>query len=1073
MLAPPRGRAARVAYDDSVPLRPLVLISPSQAAVIELPRRLASAAGAQAALYAWKPLDLARAIAEPALLGLGRVAWDSGHDALLAARLLDGPHGLRLDAGLPRAPVARALARTLGELRRAGIDPETLERLARGAAAEPGERVLALARIYRRFHEAHAGRSADPAALFRAAAEQLDSAAWLRQVELLLVDEPETDAVERDFLAALARARPVRLLASERPPSLRVGAFASWAATHGITSVEWSGTRLAPIAPPPPPAGLRRLRTGLFEPPGGEALDDGSVELLTAAGEAAEVRAVVRRLLRAAARGLSFEEMGVVLPRPEEYAPLFSDVLQRLGVPFRLHPSLPLRFGRCARSLLLLLRCRGLERAAVLEFLTFAPVPFDEFLGEGAAVQPSRWDQVSRDARIVSGFERWLVGLRHFANDERDAAARETAERHRARRTQAADEAEALLRLVELLSGELDALSGEASWPDWSERLRALFDRWIGHDRDREAVSAVIADLAGLGAAEARARWDEVEGVLAARLEWERLPLDPVPQGAVHVGALDAMAGLPFRLLAIVGLVEGGYPGVIRPDPFLLDDERAALERLARRATAGPTTARVGASQMSLFAAESDDEAAAPAEGELPLLPGTRERVHEARRQFQRAVRQAGETLVLSYPRADARTGRERLPSLFFVAAASALHGRPLLADELHARVHEDDLDTLRAEDALDRGERDRLRLRHGGSEAEQAIAAGSSFFRHSRQASEARWSPDLTTHDGLVGPLPPELAERLDPARAARPLSASQLATWSRCGFLYLLRYVLHLEPALEPEERKRLEPLERGTLFHAVAERYLRERRERGELPVEATPERRARLRELADAALLELIEGSPPRFALLWERERARFHETVQAWLSREAALAETSRPAHFELAFGSTHDLAPGEPHLTSPLEIELGDDRRVRVTGRIDRIDRREDGLVLRDYKTGRAPKDDGRVFRGGQQLQIPFYVLAAEHLFPGEKVVGAFLDYVDGGRQVAFDPALAGSPAFRTLLRGLVDALAAGLFVQEPSACDWCDFTAVCGPKPLLQLRRHLKSGDRRVQRVTRLRDFA
>ncbi len=49
--------------------------------------------------------------------------------------------------------------------------------------------------------------------------------------------------------------------------------------------------------------------------------------------------------------------------------------------------------------------------------------------------------------------------------------------------------------------------------------------------------------------------------MLEARFEWERLPLEPVAGGAVHVGALDAMAGLPFRVVAIPGLVEGGYPG--------------------------------------------------------------------------------------------------------------------------------------------------------------------------------------------------------------------------------------------------------------------------------------------------------------------------------------------------------------------------------------------------------------------------------------------------------------------------------------------------------------------------------
>jgi RecB family exonuclease len=153
-------------------------------------------------------------------------------------------------------------------------------------------------------------------------------------------------------------------------------------------------------------------------------------------------------------------------------------------------------------------------------------------------------------------------------------------------------------------------------------------------------------------------------------------------------------------------------------------------------------------------------------------------------------------------------------------------------------------------------------------------------------------------------------------------------------------------------------------------------------------------------------------------------------------------------------------------------VDLGDGRTLRVSGRIDRIDRRPDGtLVLRDYKTGRAPRDDGGLFRGGRQLQIPFYVLAAARIFPGQPVVEAFLDFVDGGRQVSFDPERVQGREFRELLRGLVDAIAEGSFVQEPTACDWCDFTAVCGPKGLIDARRRHKLADLRIQRVLRLRD--
>ena len=1100
-----------------VTLRPLVLLTPSRAAAVELPRRLASTGRALACIYAMKPLELARALAEPLLLGRGLLPWTSGHDALLASRLLaeSGGAGLRLPEGTPRAPVAAALARTLTTLRRGGIAPERLAGLV--AAAEPGSdearRLASLKRLYRDFHGALEGRTADPVTLFAAAREGLARARWLEGALVLVTDDLELDSVEIEFVAALASALPVRVLRRALPPSLRPGSFRGRLAARGVAEVEWSETPLGPLAPPRPPASLARLREGLFEESRGGALeaDDGAVVLVTAPGEAAEVRSIARQLLREAARGVAFEDMGVFLPRPETYAPLFTDLLSRLGVPHRLHPSLPLRFGRAARSLLLLFRCRGLERPAVMEFLTFAPVPFEVLLGPDVPPRPARWDEMSREAGIVSGLSRWILGLRAWGEAEREAGEQEKDPDRRELRLRHVLDAEALLRVVELLAGTLDALDGEASWAEWVERLRTVVDQWIGPEKDREAVLDMIADLGGLESVASRAPWAEVEHVLEARFEWERLPLEPLESGAVHVGALDAMAGMPFRVAAIPGLVEGGYPGVFRPDPFLLDSERLALchpeggSAAAPEGSAGPrhpasgslpalagstgtpSPARAGSrprraasSQLSLFGSSegSGEGLAKPTARGMPdppgvSLPGVQDSLLEARRLFHRALSQATERLILSYPRADARTGRERLPSLFFAAAASTLAGRPLAGAELERLVVEDDLDRLPLEDATDAGERDRIRLRRDEGAA-TAIAAGSAFFRQSRLASQARWSGRLTRYDGLVvGEGDADLRARLDPLAARFPVSASRLATYARCGFLYLLQNVLRLSPVPEPEERRRIDPLERGDLFHRVAERYLRELRDGDLLPVRDTEAARTRLAEMAEEALEGLVAGSPPRFTLLWEREKRRFHETVQGWLGREAASASRSTPAHFELSFGLGKERDREEPHDPEPLEIDLGDGRSLRVSGRIDRIDRREDGLVLRDYKTGRAPRDDGGVFRGGKQLQIPFYVLAVSRLLPGERVVDAFLDYVDGGRQVAFRPDVAQGPEFRDLLRRLVDLVARGVFVQEPTACDWCDFTAVCGPKALLQRRQGIKVRDRTLQEFLRLRNIS
>jgi hypothetical protein len=644
-----------------VSLRPLVILTPSLAAAVEIPRRLASTSRPCAAIYPFKVQDLARALAEPVLLGRGLLAWDSGHDALVAARLLSEAGDLfDLPAEMPRPPVAAVLARTLQALRRAEVPPERLEELSRrpGHAEGDAGRLSALARLYRRFHETVEGRTADPATLLRAAAGRAVEAAWLKEAEVLVVADLELDPVERDFVAALARHVPVRVLAHDVPPSLQPSSFRAFADAHGIAAVGIEDSPLAPLGPPSPPPGLARLRRHLFEPPPAGAVSDDSVVLLTAPGEAAEVRAIVRRLLAEAGRGVPFEDMGVVLPRPDTYAPLFTDLLERLGVPHRLHPSLPLRFGRAARALLLLFRCRGLERGAVMEFLTFAPVPWAEILGPDTEAVPARWDALSRDAGIVSGLDRWMIGLRSYAEAEGEAAETESHEERRAGRLRHVREAEALLRVVEILSATLDGLAGEASWPEWSARIAGVCAQWIGPERDTEAVLGVVADLGGLGSVAARAPWEDVLPVIEARFEWERLPLEPIEGGALHVGALDAMAGLPFRLVAIPGLVEGGYPGPLRPDPFLLDDEREALARPPAPGGAGADAApavpspkgearsprarpRAAAAQLSLFdgAEEGRGEAAgsvsppagpSPAtdapESAPPILPTTQDR---------------------------------------------------------------------------------------------------------------------------------------------------------------------------------------------------------------------------------------------------------------------------------------------------------------------------------------------------------------------------------------------------------------------------------------------------------------
>ena len=377
-----------------------------------------------------------------------------------------------------------------------------------------------------------------------------------------------------------------------------------------------------------------------------------------------------------------------------------------------------------------------------MEFLTFAPIPFAEMLGADVTPRPAQWDAMSRDIGIVSGLDRWIVGLRGHAETEREDAAREKEPERAERRRRRAGDAEALLRIVELLSGTLDALSGEASWPDWSDRLaRRARPVARARERDREAVARRGRRPRRPRLPRRRAPWPEVERVLEARFEWERLPLDPLATGAVHVGVMDALAGLPFRVVAIPGLVEGGYPGVLRPDPFLLDAEReapgapaAAPEPAApaRRARTPRPPPRRG--QLSLFddepapppphapsAAAADprrpaDRAGPPAR-RAPRVPARDRPGHGAAHPVLPARRRA------HGPRAHAVAllrGRGRRPR-----GTVAGSGRPR-ADRARGRRST----TLPLDLALDRSERDRRRVRTGGREAALAISAGSRLLQ-------------------------------------------------------------------------------------------------------------------------------------------------------------------------------------------------------------------------------------------------------------------------------------------------------------------------------------------------------
>ncbi|HQZ18043.1 MAG TPA: hypothetical protein PLD86_14310, partial [Vicinamibacteria bacterium] len=292
-----------------MPLTPTLLLVPSVSAGQILLRRLAREKRAIAAISAMRPKDLALKMAEGKCHAQGLLAWQSGHGALLSAKLL-ASHPELLKPGLPEAPVARVLARTLEDLRAAGIRPRAVLRLSeRSQSPEDRSRLLGVAKIYERFHAEIESKFFDETRLF-AEAETAEAPFLLGATVLFSPDlEPRPD--EFRFLKSLAARFGARRI--EGGESRIAGAFSMFSDEARIPTVPWAETVFAPVARPSSPE-ITRLTGALFEAPGPSphvtSLHSG-VSWVTAPGEASEVRSIARLVLKAAREGMPFDDMAV------------------------------------------------------------------------------------------------------------------------------------------------------------------------------------------------------------------------------------------------------------------------------------------------------------------------------------------------------------------------------------------------------------------------------------------------------------------------------------------------------------------------------------------------------------------------------------------------------------------------------------------------------------------------------------------------------------------------------------------------------------------------------------------
>jgi DNA helicase-2/ATP-dependent DNA helicase PcrA len=235
--------------------------------------------------------------------------------------------------------------------------------------------------------------------------------------------------------------------------------------------------------------------------------------------------------------------------------------------------------------------------------------------------------------------------------------------------------------------------------------------------------------------------------------------------------------------------------------------------------------------------------------------------------------------------------------------------------------------------------------------------------------------------------------------------LSASAVDTYERCGLRFKLErdWRIPAKPAAA---------MQYGGAIHRVLKTYF-------------DAIRLGRMKTEED--LIDLFRQDLEAAKIQETYQRELYEKQGQAQLREflaTAAIIDSSQVLQTEEAF-----------------EIRIDD---IVVAGRIDRIDRREDGTVaIIDYKTGKSRSQED----ADESLQLSVYAIAAEEKW-GYKV-GALIFYnLDGNVPVMTGRSESDLLAARERVRAAADGIASNIFAAKTgNHCNFCAYRTLCPEK--------------------------
>ncbi|MCX8118162.1 MAG: exodeoxyribonuclease V subunit gamma [Desulfobacterota bacterium] len=1046
---------------EAEPFQPLLIFVSSKLLGLHLRRLLVERGQPHFNLRFLTLEEFAREVSGPVLTRQGKRELPPFGDELLIGtivkRLASEDESFYFRDIADRHGFHRALLAAFKDLKDACLRPEEMERF---LSETPQTRQVHfpklrdLTRLYKAYWE-----RLEEIGAYDASDLTVSSPLWARN-SFLLKETPallaygfyDFNEAQRRLLQACFEAKETTFFFPFEPTSAFAfaGQALKWLRERGFEEIETA-------TPPPPvrPAVLEHLCLSLFGERRPLEEETGAVEIISAPGEVREVREIVRRILRAwKEEKIPSHEIGILLRTPEVYSPLLREAFESVGIEPYLREGIPLSETRAGRSLLLFLKvvAEDFSRQSVMEFATFAPLRMAQTADGDPLLNLSRWDDLSRQASILEGQGEWEPRLQRLRvaysqrlNNE------EEGERGRLRGDLLC--LDNLIRFVRELSRAARRLTEEGTWKGKVDALLDLFQTLIEEDQTAPHIRQALFSLAGLDLLAPPASSREFIRLVSEALERSSVPLGRFQRNGPIIAHLMALRGVPFKMVIVPGLVEKSFPPVVRQDAILLDQERRALNRWASGRENGP----------------------------LPLK--AEGRLEEERLLFRLAIGAARERVVLSYPRIEPGTGKERLPSSFMLRTIEALTGRGVDFNQVESyphfyRVPLSEVAVKNPEEALDEAEYDLSfcleRLGTGRAGGVLYLKTISNHFEKGLKLERSRWGErSFTEFDGLLAS-----EEALQSLRDVFPIlerriSPTHLETYASCPFQYFLREVMGIEALVEPEKVVTISPPDRGRLIHEILyEFYTDLKKERG-APIRLKREDLDRLIQKAQEKMAWFEEVGLTGYPILWEMEKRQVLEQLEAFFQRELEEREFF-PTYFEVRYGMRPRGEREGLYFEEPLCLELKG-RVLKLIGRIDRIDLTRDGNRGRviDYKTGqvRGKKNE---FQGGKNLQLPLYLFAAKNflssLHPGLEIESAQYRSLKEEKSISFEGSalVEKEVELMEILDTLVSGIEGGIFISLPDhqGCRHrlCDYRTICGPWARTLFERKLS--DPRVRRL-------